>query len=470
MAPDRGEKGMFRRWIYALLKWVLAGCAIGGLIFAAYWVSGEMRAERLLEGDEDKIQSPHRLNQGVVELGADAAERYGLKDTPARAVAWSLELPIYGQVVPNSAAAAGVRSPFAGTLRSTPHAAWPEPGRLLRAGDPVGWIDLRLAPQERLNLRDNLNSARLRKEGAEKIVALQRERVKRIQKVSESQIVPGQQLDDARVLLADAETQLAIATAAVDLWKEALADMARPGGPEATTYSRPLAAPADGTVVELTARPGMEVEAGAVVMQLVDFRRPLVRMDLPRATLGAGPPARLRVFPISAEPPAPGGVLETQPPASTSAPLEVFLVGPSPRVDDASQFAGYWYTAVLDPAQAASEYRGASLGDADTHAGWRPGLRVKANMTPPEARPQPAVAVPVGAVLFHQGRSLVYVRVRPGAYERREVKILGRQGDSWVLTPRESSGLVGLSVDEVVASEGGQVLLSEEFRGDMESD
>src|SRR5919205_375788 len=98
----------------------------------------------------------------------------------------------------------------------------------------LGWIDIRIGAQERLTLQDNLNNARSKNQGAEKVVALQRERVNRIESVSRSQIVPGQQLDDAKVLLAEAETQLAMAAAAVELWRKAVEEVDRPGHRETT--------------------------------------------------------------------------------------------------------------------------------------------------------------------------------------------------------------------------------------------
>ena len=91
-------------------------------------------------------------------------------------------------------------------------------------------------------------------------------------------------------------------------------------------------------------------------------------------------------------------------------------------------------------------------------------------MMPPRARSRPAVAVPIGAVLFHQGRALVYVRVKPGAYQRREVRLLGREGDSWALAARQTSDPSGLEPGEVVVHRGAQVLLSEEFRSDVDAD
>ncbi len=457
---------MIWRWVSTVLKWVLALGLLAGLLLVAYGVNGQMRAERAREGDEEAIQSPQRTKDGVVELGVEESRRYGLKEEEAEAVSWTERVPVYGQVVPNPTATTEVRSPFAGTLRADPENPWPTPGQWIRSGQMLGWIDIRIAAQERLTLEDNLNNARLKKEGAEKIVALQRARVARIEKVSQSQIVPGQQLDDARVLLADAETQLAMAAAAVDLWQKALEEVNRPGLRETSTYSQPLKAPGEGEVVDVVAKPGMEVEAGVLVAQLVDFRRPLVRLDIPPERIESGPPGRVRLFLMGPQPPALTRVAGSPTsPARETPGVEAIPVGPAPQVDAASQFLGYWYKPETE----------GSLGPIygkDDGAGsiWKPGLRVKALLSPPGDRARPAIRVPSGSVLFHQGRALVYVRVRPGAFERREVQPLGREGASWVLEPRQESRSGGLKPGEVVVSHGAQVLLSEEFRGNVAAD
>src|SRR5487761_1128150 len=290
------------------LKWTASLGVLAGLFCVAYFVNGEMRAERLREAGGDKIQAPRRMRDGIVQLGGEDAVRLGLEEEPASAVEWSKRVRVYGQIVPNPTATVEARSPFAGTLRAASDAPWPELGQWVRAGQVLGWLDIRIAAQERLTLEDNLNNARLKKEGAEKVVQLQQERVNRIDRVSRSQVVAGQQLDDAKVLLADAATQLAIASAAVELWQKALQEVDRPGDRLASTYSQVLTAPADGEVVELAARPGMAVEAGGLVVRLVDFRRPLVRLDLPPELLAAGPPARVRLLSTSINPAKPGSI------------------------------------------------------------------------------------------------------------------------------------------------------------------
>jgi hypothetical protein len=179
----------------------------------------------------------------------------------------------------------------------------------------------------------------------------------------------------------------------------------------------------------------------------------------------------LRLRAIAAGPAAPGGIGPATAPAEPPPTVEAIPVGPAPRVDAASQFIGYWYEPEPDrPVGAAGNAESVSREVDGPAMLWRPGLQVKAFLGPPGAPSRPAVAVPLGAVLFHQGRALVYVRVRPGAYERREVRTLGREGDSWIVDARRTSEPSGLEPSEVVVHRGAQVLLSEEFRGDVDTD
>jgi biotin carboxyl carrier protein len=461
---------LFRR-ILIVVKWIVALGLIGGLLSAAYWVNGVMRSERARQGEEDKVHSPRRTKDGVVELSAEAAERYALEEAPARAVSWAERIPVYGQVVANPKATVEVRSPFSGTLRAASDTPWPSPGRMVRSGQTVGWIDIRIGAQERLALQDNLNNARSKKEGAEKVVALQRARINRIESVSRSQIVPGQQLDDAKVLLADAETQFAIAAAAVELWQKALEEAARPGHRETTTYTQPLVSPGEGEVTDLSARPGMSIEAGGLVAQIVNFRRILVRLEIPRELLAVGPPGPLRLQANAAGFASMAGIVRTTGTVDVPPMVETIPVGPAPSVDAASQFIGYWYESAPERSEGPSEKPGSVSAENDgPDTLWRPGLQVKGSLTPPSTRLRPAVAVPAGAVLFHQGRALVYVRVKPGAYARREVRLLGRDGDSWVVAARQTRDPSGIEPGEVVVHRGSQLLLSEEFRSDVDID
>jgi multidrug efflux pump subunit AcrA (membrane-fusion protein) len=94
---------------------------------------------------------------------------------------------------------------------------------------------------------------------------------------------------------------------------------------------------------------------------------------------------------------------------------------------------------------------------------WRPGLFVKAFVKVPGAAAETAVSVSPSALLYHDGRALVYVRIGPGRYERREVQVLGQEQGRWVLAS-------GVETGEPVVCRRAQVLLSEEFRANADDD
>src|SRR5262249_49877065 len=132
-------------------------------------------------------------------------------------------------------------------------------------------------------------------------------------------------------------------------------------------------------------------------------------------------------------------------PREDGPPVPAALLGVAGQVDAVSQLVACWYEA------------------ADAPPGWRPNLFVKA-LLPGAGPARDAVAVPRSALLYHQGRTLVYVRLNPGRYQRCEVQVLGTDGDSYVLAP----GNV-VAGDPVVIRQA-QVLLSEEFRGEADND
>jgi len=97
-------------------------------------------------------------------------------------------------------------------------------------------------------------------------------------------------------------------------------------------------------------------------------------------------------------------------------------------------------------------------------------LFVKSSVEAPQGKTQDAVAVPATALLYHQGRALVYVCVEPGKYERREVQILGRVGNLCVVLARQGLSPFGLAPGDEVVFRQAQLLLSEEFRSEVDND
>jgi hypothetical protein len=208
----------------------------------------------------------------------------------------------------------------------------------------------------------------------------------------------------------------------------------------------------------------MTVEAGGLIARVVDFRRPLVRLDIPLEILAtSSPPDTVELLAVG---PARSTLGTPDPPDLTSKARSATLIGPAGHVDPASQFAGYWYEAgavVRQESRPDSRSGMSERGPGDL--AWRPGLFVEAHLKASGAKAQQSVSVPRGALLFHQGRTLVYVRLSPGRFERREVRLLGGEGERWVLAD-------GVSAGEPVVSRQAQVLLAEEFKpqGDLDND
>ena len=440
------------RWNLMLvpLKWLLCLGLLGGLLGGLYLAREQLREDREDEGRTRNGETTPQKKDGSIGLEDDEAERYRLEVATARAVQWYEPITVYGRVVPNPRATSEVRSAFAGTLRTAAGVAWPALGQRVKAGQTLGWVDVRVGPDVRFELQNKLTDARIRQRGAEEEVKLQQSRVDSLKKVtSQLQLQSRAELDAALIQLAQAKNQLATAAAAAELWQKAMAELERHKGDQPSAWSQPLTAPADGEITDTAGRPGMSVEAGALVLEVVDFRRPLVRLDLPPEVLDhGGPPQHVEIQLPPSAPPALSGTLNP-PPATPSSPrVEGSLIGPAPRAQAALQFPSYWYDVRLSR---------------PSDITWRPGLQVVAVIRNAGASAKPAVSVPAGAVLYHEGRPLVYVRTEKEKYQRREVRLLGREGDRWILAVRQGEPPVGVAAEETVVSSQAQVLLSKEF-------
>ncbi|HYT88958.1 MAG TPA: hypothetical protein VEL76_09635 [Gemmataceae bacterium] len=441
---------MRSRYVPSLLKWSLAVALLAGLFAVAYVVHKLAREERSKK--TEAIVSPPQPIKGQVKIGPRKAELLRIEDQEARAVSWRERIVVYGRVVSNPRASIEVRTPFPGTLRADPKT-WPALGETVAAGQHLGWVEVRVGPQERLDLQAKLREAQVKAKKTAEEVHVQQSRVKSLKAVTSQELIARGELDAALIQLAQAETQLALAHAAVDEWQKAKDAIDDPK--QGSTWKQPLTVSLAGQVVELTAAPGTSLEAGALVARVVDAGRPLVRVDLPPQVVRAGPPATLQLFADADTPSAFTGIhswSESPPPPAS---VQAVRPRPAPQIDPASQFVGYWYE-VEPPANGARQ--GAVL--------WRPGLFVKGYVEVASAKSSSGVAVPLTALLYHQGRALVYVTVGKGRYERRDVEVLGRQGDSWVLSPGVIRFFEGRG--ERVVHQGAQRLLSEEFRGDAD--
>jgi biotin carboxyl carrier protein len=426
-----------------LLKWPAALAVSAGLLALAFVIHAAVKSERE-EEDRDKVPREKKERKpGEVRIDSDKDD-YPV-EVARRVKGWTEPVTVFGRVVPNPRATSEVRSPFAGTLRKDP-AGWLIPGQMVRGGQTVGWVDVLLSPQERLDLHNKLLEARQQELGAAKARVILEKRVKRFEGASRS--LPPRELEDALVQLREVTTKEETAKAAVKVWTQALAETDHPPRPKESRWTRPLTAPAAGEVTDLLAQPGTAVATGAVVARVVDFRRLVVRLDLPPDLLNRGPQSPVEVRAGRSRPRALSGARNQPLSGTVGHTVLATLLRQAPQVDSASQMTGYFY----------------EVDAAKNHLVWRPGQFIQAELRDPSATPRDAIAVPASALLYHQGRALIYVRVEKGKeetkYARREVELLGRQGKDWILAANPRQKVAAGA--EVVASKA-QELLAEEF-------
>jgi hypothetical protein len=428
------------------LKWLLTLTTLAVLLGLAHVIHEEAKEEREREGKKDeKVERKNESDVKKIRLKPQEVKELGLKLAKAQAKPWRERFVVYGRIIANPRATVELRAAYAGTLRKAEGTNWPALGKEVPAGQELGRLDVRIGPQERLDLQTKFREASLKEKGAETVHNIQKERLERLKMAGGG--VSASELDAARVQLAEAQTQLQVAQAAVKQWRDALEAIDGQSKSGNTVWSQPLASPQGGEAVEAPLRPGMTVQAGDLLLRVVDYRRVLVRLDFPPAALADGPPASLELS------------TARTPDGEQAAGVRRFvvaqIVGPAPQVDPVGQLAGYWYEAVL----AADKTHPQAVGHL-----WRPGLFVKGQFPAPKATEQPAVVVPLSALLYYKGEKIVYVQTAPDEFLKRTVQVLGQAGDKLFLAG-------GVRPDEEVVYERAQVLLSEGLRGEgMEDD
>jgi hypothetical protein len=495
-----------------LLKWPLTLGVVFGLFGLAYVVHGRMHGSEERKAEPRASQQPP--TEGIVKFAEATAQALGLHCEPADKAVWQERVTIYGRVVPNPAATAEVRAPAAGMLRTSNGNRWPAPGQAVKAGQVIGQVEVRIGVLEQLDLQTKLAEAQVKERQAEEILDRRRRLVERYEKAP-PETVTGLQKDEARVQLAEAQLQVDSARAVARLWRQALGEIgfrmeqrlrselpallgsaplagfpaglpwralaqqwrAAPGG--LSTLSVPLVASIDGEVADLTGQADTAIAQDGPVLRIVDFRRTRVRLDLPMAVAVSGGPEGLDLEAVAAPMASLRGGTDNAEGGKPGGQVRARRLGPAPEIDAALQCARYWYEIDFRPSgsnaqrnngSAMSPEGGTSLPDS---ALWRPGLFVKAQLQAPNSTAVEAVSVPASAVLNHQGRTLVYVRLAPGQFARREVQVLGRSGGRCYLAPRditENLEKVGVDEKEDVVVTRAQILLSEEFRSIVDVD
>lgn len=183
--------------------------------------------------------------------------------------------------------------------------------------------------------------------------------------------------------------------------------------------ARAVHVPRGGSVTRLLAQPGELVQGGQALLELTDFRAPLVRVAW---TIGAvAPPSSLMLRPLAGGP-----------------RLVARLEGPALEADPLTGGPAFLY-----------RLRAGGLA-------LRPGAALIALMPDPSLR-RPGVEVPSAAVVQWQALAWAYVERAPGNFARVRVSTEHPVSGGWRVEEGIAPG------DRVVVTGAGQ-LLSEEFR------
>jgi hypothetical protein len=434
------------------LKWIVSLTFVSALLIGAYLVQRHIASQRAAEANE-QVKPSRTVASGRIKFGEERAKQL-LKLAEAKETEWVPRVPVYGRVVSNPSATSEVRAAFAGRLRNAGSSTWPNLAGHVKAGELLGQLEVR-GPQDRLDLMAKLREAEQKLNGAKEIVKIQQEKVNRYSNVSVNRSLAQAEKDAADIALAEAQTQFDTSASLVQLYQNALDALDKGADLKHITWTVPLTAPADGEITDLIGRPDMLVEAGALVAKVVDFRKVLVRVDLP-LNLMTAPPKTLELHVLPATPPAFEGPTNRPQPTAVAAGVPAELVGAAGQVDPTLQAVGYLYRV---------EDNGKAKGADPSTNLWRPGLFTKAHLQVNAAKPISALAVPKSALLYHQGRALVYRQTTSrGTFQRVEVEVLGHEGDNWVVNVSPEL----LADGDLVVVEGAVLLLSEEFRADVD--
>ena len=314
-----------------------------------------------------------------------------------------------------------ISSSVAGRLSTEGGRALPRLGETLRAGQTVGVVEPPLSATDVAQLAALRTEFDLKAVEASQRMAEARESVRfaelelaRQRALREQQLGRQQQLEEAERGLALARAAEAAAQAA----QTALDEARKARGDGRAGTSRPLVAPADGTVVEVAAAAGQSVAAGEALFKTVDMKRLRVTAFLPETqvrrllavdelelSVAALPGSTLKFSPSSA------WLAARFDEASRTLPVHVDFEAPDPL--------------------------------------WKAGMTGELAMRTGETRA--AVAVPLEAVVQDQGLATAWVMVSGETFVRRVLELGAKDGTMVQV-------LSGLAAGERVATRGANLV------------
>lgn len=368
------------------------------------------------EGQEEAPDSI-RLLGATLELAAEDREAMGIEFARLEPTSHGRELRAFGRVVSDPGAVSTLRAPLAGEL--VPGEVVPALGQPLSAGTVVFRLVPRWTPQERADLAAREAAARAEVAAAEVELPALRQALARARALNaQEKAVSDRELEETEARLHAAEARQLGARDVLQTLEEVA--RGQPGEPLALRLS------GAGEVVELGARAGDTLEAGALLLRVEDHRTLLVELDLPD---GIRDPSAVRAVRLE---------LGRDPP--------VFVTARSLGLAPGTGTAGL-FPALLVRVEGAE---GAAL---------RPGRRVSA-WIPSDEPAREGLILPRAAVVRLAGQAFAYVKREGERIERLAVSLQEPLPGGWFVERSWS----GEASPEVIVR-GAQNVLSSELLG-----
>jgi len=318
----------------------------------------------------------------VVRLTAAQVESLGIRSAPAEKPSSGEYVVIQGRVVPPSGRRASVITPFPGRLVAGA-GGLPIVGQRIEQGQPLGWVEQLLNATEALQVGERRIALAAEIERARREAEQRGRDLERARKLYEGGVIALKQLQQAELDSHTAGTRLEEAqkaTAAYDGLDKGSA------GPRRVE----LRAPISGTVLEVAASAGQQVDPSKPIFDIADLSTVWVEARVFEEYAGRARDARQ---------------VRIAAPADPDTVYTGRFVSSTRQVDAASRTEGVLY---------AVENRGGRLAL---------GSFVEVRLPGRERGGPAAVAeVPAGAIFREEGVSAVFVEKQPGVYERRIVE------------------------------------------------
>jgi RND family efflux transporter MFP subunit len=394
-------------------------CAVSAIILLSACSSSEDRQQ------DEAIRVPARVSrnaagQVVIQFDRATQARVGLKTEVLAHATFVPEVIAYGRLEEDPSRVFLLRAPVAGTLRQWSDRDWPAIGQVLTDGSQVALIDPRFTPVDRLTLRDRLASARADLTAASAAATAARAAYERAKTLNaDNKNVSDRALQDTEARVKAEEARVEAARETANLIESSLKSAA-------SAAAVPLAVDRGGEVVEVMAQPGESIEPGQPILRLARFDRLIARVDVPAGATVSTSVSTARIVAVGHE----------------DHPIRAERISLGAAIDPQTQGQPFLFLV------------------RNTGTALRPGLAVTAYLRLP-GTPLGGVIIPRAAVVRAEGKAWAYVQTAEDQFVRRPVAAEQLTESGWFVAS-------GFTAGERIVIAGAQVLLSEEFKSQIQ--